>query len=124
MSTNIVMIDASTYQRLIGRLSETLAQKVMREGNKQIAAPHTFHPDIFISMRQAQNTYNFLHWVHSDDLRASVGWSDTYTVACEPLIRNLMDNPIHHHSSAPGPIYARAAVPCQRPSKRFPVCGG
>ena len=92
MSTNIVMIDASTYQRLIGRLSETLAQKVMREGNKQIAAPHTFHPDIFISMRQAQNTYNFLHWVHSDDLRASVGWRDTYTVACEPLIRNLMDN--------------------------------
>ena len=92
MSTNIVMIDASTYQQLIARLSETMAQKVLREGHKQIPAPATFHPDIFISIRQAQNTYNFLHWVHSDDLRASVGWRDTYTVACEPLIRNLMDN--------------------------------
>lgn len=92
MGTSIVLIDASTYQHLIARLSETLAQKVMREGNKQIAAPATFHPDIFISIRQAQNTYNFLHWVHSDDLRASGGWKDTYTVACEPLIRNLMDN--------------------------------
>ena len=65
MSTNIVMIDASTYQHLIGRLSETMAQKVMREGGKHISAPATFHPDIFISIRQAQNTYNFLHWVHS-----------------------------------------------------------
>lgn len=92
MSTNIVTIDASTYQQLIARLSETMAQKVLREGHKQIAAPATFHPDIFISIRQAQNTYNFLHWVHSDDLRTSGGWKDPYTVACEPLIRNLMDN--------------------------------
>ena len=92
MSTNIVMIDASTYQKLIARLSETMAQKVLREGHKQIHAPDTFHPDIFISIRQAQNTYNFLHWVHSDDLRGSLGWRDEYTVACEPLIRNLMDN--------------------------------
>jgi hypothetical protein len=92
MSTNIIMIDASTYQKLISRLSETMAQKVLREGHKQIHAPDTFHPDIFISIRQAQNTYNFLHWVHSDDLRGSAGWRDEYTVACEPLIRNLMDN--------------------------------
>ncbi len=92
MSTNIVMIDASTYQHLIAHLSETMAQKVLREGHKQIPAPATFHPDIFISIRQAQNTYNFLHWVHSDDMRASAGWRDTYTVACQPLIRNLMDN--------------------------------
>ncbi len=82
MSTDTVMIDASTYQHLIGRLSETMAQKVRREGHKQIAAPAAFHPDIFISIRQAQNTYNFLHWVHSDDLRTSLGWRDTYTVAC------------------------------------------
>ena len=77
MSTNIVMIDASTYQHLIGRLSETKAQKVKREGHKQISAPVTFHPDIFISIRQAQNTYNFLHWVHSDDLRTSI-WLERY----------------------------------------------
>ncbi len=51
MSTKIVMIDASTYQHLIGRLSETMAQKVLREGPKQIPAPATFHPDIFISIR-------------------------------------------------------------------------
>jgi hypothetical protein len=92
MSTSIVMIDASTYQHLIAGLSETMAQKALREGQEHISAPATFHPDIFISIRQAQNTYNFLHWVHSDDLRASVGWRDTYTVACQPLIRNLMDN--------------------------------
>jgi hypothetical protein len=92
MSANIVMIDASTYQKLIARLSETMAQKVLREGRKQINAPATFHPDIFISIRQAQNTYNFLHWAHSDDVRGAVGWRDEYTVACEPLIRNLIDN--------------------------------
>ncbi|MEG9437810.1 hypothetical protein JAO29_16810 [Edaphobacter sp. HDX4] len=92
MSTNIVMIDASTYQHLIARLSETLAQKVIREGHNQISGPTNFQTDIFISIRQAQNTYNFLHWVHSDELRATVGWRDTYTVACEPLIRNLIDN--------------------------------
>jgi hypothetical protein len=77
MSTNIVMIDASAYQHLISLLSETMAQKVLREGHKQIPAPTTFHPDIFISIRQAQNTYNFLHWVHSDDLRA-FGWLERY----------------------------------------------
>jgi len=92
MCTNIVMIDASTYQKLIARLSETMAQKVLREGHKQFHAPATFHPDIFISIRQAQNTYNFLYWVHSDDMRGSVGWRDEYTVACEPLVRNLVDN--------------------------------
>lgn len=92
MSGNMVIIDASTYQKLISRISETMAQKVLREGHKQIAAPDTFHPDIFVSIRQAQNTYNFLHWVHSDDMRGSVGWNNTYTVACEPLIRNLIDN--------------------------------
>ena len=92
MSSDMVIIDASTYQHLIGRLSETMAQKVLREGNKQILGPPTFHPDIFISIRQAQNTYNFLHWVHSDVMRAAVGWRDTYTVACQPLVRSLMDN--------------------------------
>jgi hypothetical protein len=92
MSANIVMIDASTYQHLIQRLSETMAEKVRREGHKQISTPATFNSDIFISIRQAQNTYNFLHWVHSDDMRASADWRDTYTVACQPLIRNLMDN--------------------------------
>jgi hypothetical protein len=50
MSSNIAMIDASTYQKLIARLSETMAQKVLREGQKQILAPATFHPDIFISI--------------------------------------------------------------------------
>ena len=92
MSTDIVWIDASTYQHLIGRLSETMAQKVLREGSKLIPASDTFHTDIFISIRQAQNTYNFLHWVHSDELRATAGWRDTYTVASQPLIRNLMDD--------------------------------
>lgn len=86
------MIDASTYQHLIAHLSETMAEKVRREGHKQISTPATFHSDIFISIRHAQNTYNFLHWVHSDDMRASAGWRDTYTVACQPLILNLMDN--------------------------------
>lgn len=92
MSADLVMIDASTYQHLIERLSETMAQKVLRQGSEQICAPATFHPAIFISIRQARNTYNFLHWVHSDDLRNFVGWRDTYTVACQPLVRNLMDN--------------------------------
>jgi len=92
MSTNIVMIDASTYQQLIACLSETMALKVEREGQKQIAAPATIHLDIFLSIRQAQNTYNFLHWVHSDELRASGGWRDSHTVACEPLVRNMIDN--------------------------------
>jgi hypothetical protein len=89
---NIVLIDAATYQKQISMLSETMAQKVLREGQKHILGSNTFHPDIFISIRQARNTYNFLHWVHSDDLRATAGWKDEYTFACIPLVRNLIDN--------------------------------
>lgn len=92
MCTETVVIDASTFQHLIARLSETMAQKVLREGQNHISSPNAFHEDIFISIRQAQNTYNFFYWVHSDEQRRSVGWKNTFTVACQPLVRNMMDN--------------------------------
>jgi hypothetical protein len=55
----IVNIDASTFQAQISRLAETIAQKVKREGKGLLSASDDFHADLFISIRQAKNTYDF-----------------------------------------------------------------
>ncbi len=91
-SPPIVNIDASTYQHQISKLAETFAQKVKREGQNQLLGPDGFHGDIFISLRQARTTYDFLYWVHSDELRSHYGWRDNYTFASAPLVRTLIDN--------------------------------
>lgn len=88
----IVQIDASTFQSQISTLAETIAQKVKREGQRYLNALDDFHAHIFISIRQGKNTYDFLHWVHSDDLRSNYGWRDNYIFAAAPLVRNLIDN--------------------------------
>jgi hypothetical protein len=79
------MIDASTFQRQIAGSAETIAQKVGREGIQHLAGPKGFHGDIFISIRQAKNTHNFLYWVHSDDLRSNFGWRDNDSRRSTPL---------------------------------------
>jgi hypothetical protein len=88
----VVMIDASTYQEGLASIAEVIAEKVKREGIKHLHGPADFQGDIFISIRQAKNTYNFLYWVHSDELRASSGWRDDYIFASAPLVRSLIDN--------------------------------
>ncbi len=88
----IVQIDASTYRDQISLLAEVIAQKVKREGPNHLGGSVGFHSDIFILIRQARNTYNFMYWVHSDDVRDIYGWRDNFTFACEPLVRTLMDN--------------------------------
>jgi len=88
----IIQIDASTFQNQISRLAETIAQKVKREGKKYLNGLDDFHADIFISIRQGKNTYDFLYWVHSDDLRSNYGWKDNYIFASAPLVRTLIDN--------------------------------
>jgi hypothetical protein len=88
----LVEIDASTFQQKISKLAETVAQKVKREGQSHLSGPIGFQGDIFITVRQARNTYDFLYWTHSDELRSHYGWRDNYIVAAIPLVRTLIDN--------------------------------
>lgn len=88
----IVEVDAATFQPQISRLAEPIAQKVKREGDKHLNGADSLSADIFISIRQAKNTYDFLCWIHSDDIKQHYGWKDNYTFAAAPLVRNLIDN--------------------------------
>lgn len=89
----IAHIDASTFQKQIGELAETMAQMVSREGNQCISAPGYTYADWFILIRQARYTYDFLYYLHADEMRKrAVGWRQEYTFVCAPLVRQMIDD--------------------------------
>ena len=85
-------LDASTFQKPLGELAEVLAQKVLREGPKALAAPGFVAVDMHLLVRQAKYTYNFLYYINADERRETdCYWRDVYTIIAAPLVRSMID---------------------------------
>ena len=93
MDEDYLNIDVSTFQKPLGMLAETIAQKIQREGSQCISAPAYTYADLFIMLRQSRYTYDFLFYLHADERRNSDPyWRNEYTMVCVPVIRSMIDD--------------------------------
>lgn len=87
-----IHVDASTFQKPLGELAETIAQKVYREGPKLLSAPAFVAVDLFVLVRQALRTYDLIFYINADERKKNdVCWKPVYAVVILPLIRNMID---------------------------------
>ena len=85
-------IDASTFQRPLLELAETVALKVDREGAGLLSAPGYISLDLFVLMRQAAITVNLLFYLNADERReGDPFWTPAYTFVTAPLVRSIID---------------------------------
>lgn len=86
-----VELDARTFQRPLGELTNTLSLKVEREGVK-LLKPSFAAIDIYVMLRQALRTYDLYFYLNADERRANdVDWRVGYSAAILPLIRCMID---------------------------------
>jgi hypothetical protein len=85
-------IDASTFQKPLGKLAEVLSQKVKREAWKLEGFPEFVAFDLHVLTRQAQHTYDLIFYLNADERRQTdCYWRPAYSVVTLPLIRNMID---------------------------------
>jgi hypothetical protein len=85
-------IDATTFQRPLGELANTIALKVDREGRKQYPKPKFLMEDIYVLMCQALHTYDLFFFLNADDRRKNdADWKVAYSIVTLPLIRCMID---------------------------------
>jgi hypothetical protein len=90
--TEIVNVDASTFQEPLKKLAEVLAQKVKREAPKVLAAPSFVAMDLHVLIRQAMHTYDLIFYLNADERRKTdCSWRPAYSIVALPLIRNMID---------------------------------
>ena len=93
MTQEIVNIDASTFQKPLGKLAAVLSQKVKREASKLLGVPDFVAFDLHVLTRQAQCTYDLLFYLNADERRKTdCDWRPAYSVIALPLIRNMIDS--------------------------------
>jgi hypothetical protein len=87
-----IVIDAATFQKPLGQLAETLAQKVKREAPSLLPSHPFIATDLHVMVRQAMNTYDLLFYVNADERRdGDCYWRPAYTMVMLPLIRGMID---------------------------------
>jgi len=85
-------IDATSFQRPLGDLANTIAFKVDREGRKHYPKPKFLMEDIYVLMRQALHTYDLFFFLNADDRRKDdTDWKVAYSIVTLPLIRCMID---------------------------------
>lgn len=85
-------IDAKTFQKPLGDLTETLAQKVKREAPATLSGPGFIAVDLHVLIRQAMRTYDLLFYINADDRRkGDCFWKPEYSIVALPLVRNMID---------------------------------
>ncbi len=90
--SEVVHINAATFQKQLGRLGEVLAQKVKREAPALLSAPEYVAADLHVLMRQALRTYDLLFYLNADERRKTdCYWKPEYSFVILPLIRNMID---------------------------------
>lgn len=86
-----VEIDARTFQKQLGELTNTISLKVEREGVK-LLKPNFAAIDIYMMLRQALRTYDLYFCLNADARRENdVDWRVGYSAAILPLIRCMID---------------------------------
>ncbi|MGB7281940.1 MAG: hypothetical protein WBE13_06740 [Candidatus Acidiferrum sp.] len=86
-----VELDARTFQKPLGELTNTISLKVEREGIKRLK-PNFAAIDIYMMLRQALRTYDLFFFINADERRKNdPDWRVGYSAAILPLIRCLID---------------------------------
>jgi hypothetical protein len=86
-----VELDARTFQKPLGELTNTISLKVEREGVK-LLKPSFAAIDIYVMLRQALRTHDLYFYLNADERRENdVDWRVGYSVAILPLIRCMID---------------------------------
>ncbi len=115
MTPQETTVDASTFQKPLGKLAEVLSQKVRREAAKLLGVPDFVTFDLHVLTRQAQYTYDLLFYLNADERReGDCDWKPPYSVVTLPLIRNMIDHLYNITSILQDP---------QRNGPRFRKCG-
>ena len=90
--TKITSLDATTFQKPLGKLAEVLAQKLRREAPKLLAAPGYVAVDLHVLMRQMIYTYDLIFYLNADErAKEDFYWRPQYSYVTLPLIRNMID---------------------------------
>lgn len=85
-------IDATTFQKPLLQLAETIALKLERESPKILPAPAFVSEDMFVLMKQAMHVCAFLFYINSDERQETdFGWRPAYTFVAAPLVRTVID---------------------------------
>lgn len=90
--SDVVYLNASTYQDPLRRLAEVIAQKLHREAFKNTNVPGYVRLDLFVVMRQAMWTCDLFYFVNADERRKDDPyWHQPYTIVTAPLVRSVID---------------------------------
>jgi hypothetical protein len=85
-------VDAGTFQRQLGSLAETIAQKLQREAPKLLSAPDYVAVDMFFMVRQTLYTYSLLFYLSSDERRKNDPFlGNEYSVIASQTVRSMID---------------------------------
>jgi len=85
-------IDAGLFQRPLGQLTETMAQKIQREAPRILPAPEYVCVDMFVMLRQALCTYSLLFYLASDERRQSDPFMrNEYSIVASQTVRSMID---------------------------------
>lgn len=85
-------LDATTFQRPLGKLAEVLAQKVRREAPKLWTAPEYVSVDLHVLLRQMIYTYDLMFYLNADvRVKEDCYWRVQYSIIALPLVRNMID---------------------------------
>lgn len=86
------IIDASTFQKPLAELAQTMALKVEREGTPLLGAPIYVAIDLGVLLRVSTQTLNLLWYINADVRTNEAGFQPIYWIAATPLVRTLIDN--------------------------------
>jgi hypothetical protein len=85
-------VDAKSFQEPLAWLSETVFEKVFREGVSHVGWPHYVAEDIAMMLRYSRSIYNLLFYLNANERRESdLGWRMHYGVTAMSLVRSLID---------------------------------
>jgi hypothetical protein len=85
-------VDAETFQRQLGELTETMAQKIQREAPSLLPAPSYVCVDMFVMLRQALYTYSLLFYLSADERRKNDPFHrNEYSMIASQTVRSMID---------------------------------
>src|SRR6266852_6333938 len=85
-------LDAKTFQRQLGELTNTIALKIQREGPGYPLKPRFVIEDIYYLLRQSRQTYNLFCFMNAEDrVRKDVDYRVAYSAVILPLVRTMID---------------------------------
>jgi hypothetical protein len=111
-----VRIDAGTFQEALASLTQTMVQKVFREGIAQCGWPSCVSDDITMILRYSLSVYRLLFYLNADVRRQDdPDWHVEYGVTAMSLVRSLIDclynvTLILQNPAEKGPAYRKSGL--------------